>query len=68
MSSRRVYVALAQTLGRTRPKVDDVVKRSQWRKDCEAVAGAMLADNQRFDRQEFLHSCETYYLVAQDEA
>lgn len=66
--TRKDYIALAQVLRIARPRAfkpnecttvqPTYGAMSQWEHDRAAIADALAADNERFDRKQFYEACE----------
>jgi len=57
--TRKDYVALSDTLARTRPHFLLPEARAQWAADCQAIAACIKATNKAFDADRFLSDCGT---------
>lgn len=56
--TRKDYELVAQALNSTQlAEVFSLPHFQQWTADVEAVADALAADNDRFDRERFLAAC-----------
>ncbi len=56
--TKRHYETIAQALMRSKPAMNEPVKREQWEETCLVFLNILQRDNPKFDRETFLHACK----------